>query len=414
MAALTPYLSGGPVLLSFSLATSSFAFSTTFVRFCVRSGINKHIGYDDYVSAAATVVALIGTIFGIIEGTTQDGARAVEFDVLGQPWYLMSVTLSKISICLLFISLLGKARQWRILLGVLIFLLAAVNLSFSLTVNLQCRPLEKLWNPSALGECWNPSVQLNFGFFQGAFSVFTWFFLALFPVLIVRDLRIDGDMKWPFYVSFTLSLMSGIFATVKTAESAQLSGVTVYTSHNFIASLMANLEQNLGLMAANVLTLGPLFSAHARHLPGSSSSIDPSRAGSTRSLSRASSYRTASRGTGSKRSSIIDLKRTTHLIIEGPRLDKGGSRNDEYDLGDGRRGSIDELDVEAWPRGIIKTVSVEVFEEPNPDHVPAGPGPQRPPTAAARSGVASTDRVSDASGIEQDWEAMLRNGPPGR
>ncbi|KAK3387507.1 hypothetical protein B0H63DRAFT_521558 [Podospora didyma] len=406
----TPDLSGGPVLLSFSLATACFAFSTTFVRFFVRRGINRHVGVDDYTSGAATLVALIATIFGIIESTTPDPSRAVEFDVLGQPWYLMSVTLSKISICLLFISLLGRARQWRILLGVLIFLMAAVNLSFSMTVNLQCRPLEKLWNPSVLGECWDPSVQLNFGFFQGAFSVFSWFFLALFPILIVRDLKMDGDMKWPFYVTSTLSFISGIFAIVKTAESAQVSGLSVYTSHTFAASLMANLEQNMGLIAANVLTLGPLFSRQARHpLASGGGRKTPSRTGSTRSINRsgsqASSYRA---GPGSNHGSVIDLKRTTHLIIEGPRLDG----HDEYDLGNGRRGSIDSLDLEAWPRGIIKTVSVEVVEEPNPEYV--APAASTSAGISARSRVDMTARISDASGVEQDWEAMLRAGPPAR
>lgn len=63
--------------------------------------------------------------------------------------------------------LLGSARHWRILLGVMIFFMAVVNLTFSLTTNLQCRPLEKLWNPSTPGVCWDPSVQLNFGYFQG-------------------------------------------------------------------------------------------------------------------------------------------------------------------------------------------------------------------------------------------------------
>lgn len=55
MATPQPDLSGGPVLLSFSLATSSFALATTFVRFCVRAGIYKHIGADDYAVGVASV-----------------------------------------------------------------------------------------------------------------------------------------------------------------------------------------------------------------------------------------------------------------------------------------------------------------------------------------------------------------------
>lgn len=49
----------------------------------------------------------------------------------------------------------------------LIFAMAAVNFSFALTVNLQCRPLERLWKPEVEGVCWDPSVQAEFGYFQG-------------------------------------------------------------------------------------------------------------------------------------------------------------------------------------------------------------------------------------------------------
>ncbi|KAK0634969.1 hypothetical protein B0T17DRAFT_502561 [Bombardia bombarda] len=416
----TPYLSGGPVLLSISLGTTSLAFATTFVRFCVRHGISKRIYADDYASLLATLVALIATIFGIIESTSMDPSRALEFDILGQPWYLMSDTLSKISISLFFVVLLGRARQWRILLGIIIFLMAAVNLTFSLTVNLQCRPLEKLWRPSVDGVCWDPSVQLNFGYFQGAFSVFSWFFLALFPVLIVRGLRIDGNVTWPFYVSSSLSFACGIFSIVRTAETSQLAGVSVYTYNSFCASIMANLEQNIGLIAANVLTLGPLFSADddSRHPPRQQNS----RAGSKRTITRGTS--SSSRASFSRRpnssssshhspSEEINIKRTTHLIIQGPRrmssrlsMDGGGIHDDDNDYD---WYGLDSIDLEAaWPRGIIKTVSVEVVEEPNPDHIPGS-------EAENANNAAAADREKSAAGavVEQDWEAMLRAGPPG-
>ncbi|KXX73650.1 hypothetical protein MMYC01_209521 [Madurella mycetomatis] len=520
MAANTADLSGGPVLLSLSLATASFALSTTFVRFCVRAGVSGGFGADDYASGVATIVALIGTIFGIIESTASDPARALEFDVLGQPWYLMSVTLSKISICLFFMSLLRRARAWRILLGVLIVLMAAVNLAFSLTVNLQCRPLEKVWKPFVEGSCWDPSVQLNFGYFQGAFSVFSWVFLALFPVLIVRDLSRDGEKSWPFYVTAVLSFASGVFTIVRTAQTSQTSGTSVYTLHYFYISLMANLEQNLGLISANVLVLGPLFSPNssrrsnksrsrsrkrARRDPYSSASSagssrsrkstnttstkrangkpklpTGSRAGSSQSITRPIT-RASSRASSTRDEADVDIehaagagvgRRLSGLIIQGPgvvaahdasdgsggnqtRYGYGNDHDDrddededddgEYDLGDPRHrrrpsslGSYDEylsddedIDLEAWPRGIIKTVSVEVVEEINTDYVAAngnnanggtGGGSRQgigrnsiiimPGSRQQRAGMESVDRVSGASGVEQDWEAMLRAGPP--
>jgi len=204
MATVTPDVSRGPVLLSLSSVTASFAFATTAVRFILRRRSSSRIGPDDYAVAVASVVGLIGTIFSIVEGSMKTSSSALEFDVLGQPWLMMGATLSKISICLFFIRVLS-ARRWRILLMSLIFLMAIINLIFSMTVNLQCRPLEKLWNPQTDGSCWDPSVQLNFGYFQGAFSVFSWFFLSLFPVMLLRELDLQRHPRWPFYVLSGLS-----------------------------------------------------------------------------------------------------------------------------------------------------------------------------------------------------------------
>ena len=79
-------------------------------------------------------------------------------------------------------------------------------------------------------------------------------------------------------------------------------------------------------------------------------------------------------------------------------FDTSGSQEWEaeaYELKDqGGRGVRDSYDPEAWPKGIIKTVSVEVVEEDNPD-IPEG---------------AKIVTVSDVN-VEQDWEAMLRAGP---
>ncbi|KAK3986634.1 hypothetical protein QBC44DRAFT_402039 [Cladorrhinum sp. PSN332] len=469
MAAAVANLAGGPVLLSFSLGTVTFALSTTFVRFFTRASTSTG-GFvaADYASLVATAVALIGTVFGVIEATSSDPARALEFDILGQPWYLMSVTLSKISICLFFMKLLGRARQWRILLGVLIFFMAVVNLTFSLTVNLQCRPLEKLWNPEVEGSCWNPSVQRDFGYFQGAFSVFTWFFLAFFPALIAQYIPRDRKPTWPFYVSFVLSFTSGIFAIVRTAQTSQTSGVSIYTLHYFYVSLMANLEQNFGLISANVLALGPLFSSRSRsrsrannnnNASASSSSSRRSKrsGGPQQSLSRSGSSTSIVRRTPSNRSVSNDddnrdgtnSKRSSNLIIQGSMMDSPDRRRSQRDSFASFDSELmideeeeDDMDLEAWPKGIIiKTVSVEVVTEQVllTDRQAAvgggGEGVEGGLSSAAGRGTgggsgnlkrSSTvitvpppvrkgrERNSDVSfvGGDTDWEQMLRAGPP--
>jgi hypothetical protein len=115
------------------------------------------------------VIALIGTIFGILESTTtSDPVRALQFNVLGQPWYLVSVTLSKISICLFFMGVLWRAaRPWRILLAGLVAVMAIAALAFAPAAYLQCRPLQRVWDPDVPGDCSSPDTQRSVGYTQG-------------------------------------------------------------------------------------------------------------------------------------------------------------------------------------------------------------------------------------------------------
>jgi len=152
------------------------------------------------------IVSMILTVLEGVHDSVDDEVPAMMFDYLAAPWLGFGATLSKISICFFFLRTIGKARPWNLLLGALIVILAILNLVFAMVSNLQCRPLEKLWIPSAAGSCMDPSVELNIGFTQGGFAVFSFFLLALFPIMMVRDMNILKSIRWPFYIMAFLSL----------------------------------------------------------------------------------------------------------------------------------------------------------------------------------------------------------------
>ena len=126
------------------------------------------------------------------------------------------------------------------------------------------------------------------------------------------------------------------------------------------------------------------------------------------------SYRSTSRASHRQWYTDLEGERNTRLVIEGPRRPSFETREQrlrrEYEMetrsirsmGSIRstksaRSAKSGLSAEgsAWPVGIIKTVSVEIVEEENPD-----PG---------RGDMAS--RLSNRS--DEDWEYVLRGGPSG-
>jgi len=119
------------------------------------------------MSDSEQVITVLGTIFGILEGSSPDETRALQFNAVGQPWCLVSSTLSKVSICLFFMALLRRTRQWRILLAGLVLVISVISFAYFLAVYLQCRPLKKMWDQAAEGSCADPSIQMNFSYAQG-------------------------------------------------------------------------------------------------------------------------------------------------------------------------------------------------------------------------------------------------------
>jgi hypothetical protein len=190
----------------------------------------------------------------------------------------------------------------------------------------------------------------------------------------------------------------GILAIARTYETSQIGGLSVYTFDTFCAEILAVFEQNIGIIATNILPMGAFFSRSVRKeatLRGKA----PSRAESTRTITRVTSRASSRRGgVSSIRSSLADPKHSTTFVIEGSG-DNGAIREYEMEARSIRSVKDSYGDPEAWPKGIIKTVSVEVVEEDNPD--------VQVPKATA---VGAISRISDAS-MEQDWETILRGGP---
>jgi len=149
-------------------------------------------------------------------------------------------------------------------------------------------------------------------------------------------------------------------------------------------SLLRRFIQNLGIIAANILVLGPLFNERARQL---SHIEDDSELLDQRSV----------------RSSVGSSKSSSTLIIEGPRK-LGYTAGPAPSTNSGKEGKTrisihlnhmygvaEAFDAEALNNGILKTVSVEIVEED----------------------ITEADRISlGGQSVDDDWQNILRGGPP--
>ena len=94
--------------------------------------------------------------------------RAIEFNWLSQPGAIFALFTSKASVALLVLRLIGPNTFWR--KYILYFVIVTVFITNSLALIftfVQCNPVQALWNPTIPANCWDPSVQADYNYFNG-------------------------------------------------------------------------------------------------------------------------------------------------------------------------------------------------------------------------------------------------------
>lgn len=81
---------------------------------------------------------------------------------------LWTWTIPKFPVAILLVRLFGRTTPYLaiILYSSLAFLAVWVTI-LTIVTFVQCNPISKNWNPLLPGECWNPRIYLNMGYFGG-------------------------------------------------------------------------------------------------------------------------------------------------------------------------------------------------------------------------------------------------------
>lgn len=135
------------------------------LRLYTRICMLKTVGWDDYLVALAFVLHVLYTIFVTI-GTKYGLGRlfadvnnpevyftAVMYEVFSQVAGLMAIGVGKCAVGVFLLRLVVTRVQKGVLwgfLGVTVF----ITLFASITVVVQCIPVQKTWNPTLEGTCW--------------------------------------------------------------------------------------------------------------------------------------------------------------------------------------------------------------------------------------------------------------------
>ncbi|KAK3320367.1 hypothetical protein B0T19DRAFT_468682 [Cercophora scortea] len=271
---LPPYVDKGRGLVIVAWVEAAFGLLVLAARIYTRARIVRKIGWDDWTMVIATILAIVVSVVVTMEVHYGVGShtvhippphliKAVEWIWISAPFSTMSACFGKISIALLILRMINRNKAYTIFLWALIILLFMVNLLLTVVTFAQCTPVPWLWDqldPAASykGSCWDPSIQKNYGYFQGAFSAFSDLALSLFPILIIKDLKMDLKLRIGLCIVMGLGVIATIAAVVKTVQLKNLS--TPDFTYNAIDLVYWYISENwVIIVAACIPTLGPLY-----------------------------------------------------------------------------------------------------------------------------------------------------------
>ncbi|KAF2219515.1 hypothetical protein BDZ85DRAFT_43220 [Elsinoe ampelina] len=130
---------------------------------------------------------------------------------------IVAVTFAKFAIIALILEVQGpnakKRRYFLWGLGAWIAGTGVIQICLSLT---QCKPIDKLWNPTLDGECPTQLVAARWSYFQGAIAVVSDFTLAFWPISIVWNLQTTFKVKLGFCALMAGGVLPAIASIVRT------------------------------------------------------------------------------------------------------------------------------------------------------------------------------------------------------
>ncbi|EFR05202.1 integral membrane protein [Nannizzia gypsea CBS 118893] len=241
----------------------------TSARVYTRLVLIKAFGWDDgfmvlALACSAVNSALITTSISHGTGRHQvflseaQRTQADKYNWISQSFHVMSTNWAKVSIMFLLLRLIQKAKSQAPYIYGGMVLLTLSNVMCVYTIFGQCTPVQSLWDHSIPGKCWNPSVQRDYAFFQGAISAFSDLVLAVYPVHLVLTLHIPVRLKLALGSILALGLIAMGAAIVKTIFLSRLSARADYSWNTIDLVVWACIEQYLIIIAACIPTLGPL------------------------------------------------------------------------------------------------------------------------------------------------------------
>lgn len=102
--------------------------------------------------------------------------------------------MARISLSLMLLRIVGWKQPHRAFLVTVIVLTAAIGSLACINTYITCKPMSKIWDHTLDGEC-NAKMRHAIALTQAIWTISSDWLVALFPALLLRDLRMASKAK---------------------------------------------------------------------------------------------------------------------------------------------------------------------------------------------------------------------------
>ncbi|MCJ1458983.1 hypothetical protein MMC28_009360 [Mycoblastus sanguinarius] len=277
------------------------ALAAVCARLFGRIKLSRNLGWDDFwimvsmvrpsvlaaslLSILYTAMATASINAGIGRHTyymnDHQRAKAIRLSTIAFVPGILSVGVPKLAVACLLERLLNplKMKKWpgRILYSLSICSIVSLALC-AVILLVQCKPTAGLWNSSLKPKCWNPSVEIDYAIFSGAFSAFVDLYLAVYPMTVLFGLNMSMDKKVGCSCALGLGVVAAAVAIYKCTTIPELRDRADYTYATSGLEIVTSVEATVIIIAACLPTLRPVFlhfTGRPNSLSGKSKPLNP-------------------------------------------------------------------------------------------------------------------------------------------
>ncbi|KAK0752753.1 hypothetical protein B0T18DRAFT_310225, partial [Schizothecium vesticola] len=257
-------------IVAATMVVTMAAFITYLARMYVRVIMVRSAGLDDYFMTLAVALSVSGQ--GIVWGSVVNGAgrhmgdiplenlgAGLKLNFISQAIYLVAICIVKLAVGAMLLRIASVAI-YKVITKSLMGFQAVWSTMCLLTLLLQCTDIRALWDPTIPMHCWGEDTLHGLSYSNLAVSLFTDLAFALFiPVPMLWNLNVNRRTRLSLVGALGLGTFACAAAFVKIPSLVNYGKTGDWLWDSRDITIWTIVECNIGIVAANLPTLRPLF-----------------------------------------------------------------------------------------------------------------------------------------------------------